>query len=87
MRLIDADKVIVSDDDCFGKCRDCKNNITNCSNLVDLINDEPTVDAVEVIRCRECTHADTKRCPLYMAGWGYTDDDFCSCGERGESDA
>lgn len=36
----------------------------------------------EVVRCGECKKVDTKKCPMYSAGWGYTDDDWCSEGER-----
>ena len=44
----------------------------------------PTVDAVEVVRCKDCisgkgsTH---KACPLYKQGL-MKDDDYCSVGER-----
>lgn len=50
-------------------------------------------DVVEVVRCRDCTYFDkaivTKKgfviCPA--SGMEITDDDFCSYGERRESDA
>ena len=51
-----------------------------------IVEVEPTIDAVEVVRCRDCKRDNTPRCPFYKAGWGYTDDDFCSCGERGEAE-
>lgn len=54
MRLIDGDRLIVSDKDCSGKCRDCNNHVTNCMELADLVNDAPTIDAVEVVRCKDC---------------------------------
>lgn len=45
MRLIDADELIlsfgVSDDDIMAK---------------ETINDAPTIDAVPVVRCRDCVH-------------------------------
>lgn len=54
----------------------------------------PTVDAVEVVRCKDCKHyVDSpyedgdKMCD----GWGEwifpNDDDFCSCGERKTNEA
>ena len=59
----------------------------------------PTVDAVPVVRCRECKHRSTEDCPMYFHSsyWhkGYeeyvdydtdhTEDDyFCQEGERKE---
>ena len=37
---------------------------------------------VPLIHCRECKYADSIKCPMYRMGLGYTDDDFCSYGER-----
>lgn len=63
-----------------------------------LINATPTVDAVEVVRCKDCKYykfgkhfTDIKFCqrlPLYAAkgGLNTADVDFCSHGERREDD-
>ena len=49
----------------------------------DLIN-EPTVDAVEVVRCKDCKHY--SRDEMFGVGYCYGAekklDDFCSYGER-----
>ena len=56
--------------------------------ILDSIDSQPTVDAVEVIRCRECKyHEDTpvigfEHCCLI--GKTVRHDDFCSYGERKE---
>ena len=85
MRLIDADAFLERmsrTDRFFGVVYD--------------INDAPTVDAVPVIRCRECKHCrnlPNGLCYLYTEPYdnerGYKGeavcvepDDFCSCGER-----
>lgn len=85
MRLIDADAFLERmshTDRFFGVVFD--------------INDAPTVDAVPVIRCRECKHCrnlPNGLCYLYTEPYdnerGYKGeavcvepDDFCSCGER-----
>lgn len=85
MRLIDADAFLERmshTDRFFGVVYD--------------INDAPTVDAVPVIRCRECKHCRNMPnglCYLYTEPYdnerGYKGeavcvepDDFCSCGER-----
>ncbi len=56
-------------------------------NLKKMIENAPTVDAVEVVRCKDCTHCDPERkhcdhpmgttLPLRRKA-----DDFCSYGER-----
>ena len=53
------------------------------------IADAPTVDAVEVVRCRECNHCDPENyhCDHPMgtvAPLRRKPDDFCSYGERKE---
>lgn len=88
-RLIDANKLIK------------EANADGAYGYVDVkqIADAPTVDAVPVIRCRECKHRYTENCPMYFhdSYWhdGYfdyidydtdnTEDDyFCPKGEREE---
>ena len=55
------------------------------------IEEAPTVDAVEVVRCKDCKHREDGLCTLesvYDYPWYYTkDDDFCSYGERKVEDA
>ena len=54
------------------------------------IEQAPTVDAVLVVRCRECKHYDTADfdgnilcgCTLHSAMVDITPDSFCSYGER-----
>ena len=38
--------------------------------------------SIDIVHCRECKYADSIKCPMYRMGLGYTDDDFCSYGER-----
>lgn len=77
MRLIDADAFLERmshTDRFFGVVYD--------------INDAPTVDAVVVVRCRECEYAKNAKvnkkgfliCPA--SHMEIVDDDFCSYGER-----
>ena len=58
----------------------------------DLINEMPTVDAVEVIRCKDCRYYEIHK-PKVLENCernGYIipmkPDDFCSYGERKDSD-
>lgn len=55
-----------------------------------VIDSQPTVDAVPVVRCWECKHYDTADfdgntlcgCTLHSAMLDITPDSFCSYGER-----
>lgn len=63
-------------------------HLTNYATLI--LREAPTVDAVEVVRCRECKyHRDTsiteyEHCCLIDKTVRYND--FCSYGERREGD-
>jgi hypothetical protein len=74
MRLIDADALIeeANADGAYGYV-DAKQ-----------IADAPTVDAVEIVRCRECKYHNKPPCPMRLSFNWTEDDDFCSYGERKE---
>ena len=49
-------------------------------------NDAPTIDAVEVVRCKDCKYSDATinggvYC-LRTSSFGWTDDSYCSDGEK-----
>lgn len=76
MRMIDADKLNlllgISDRDIYAKY---------------MLDRMPTIDAVSVVRCRECKHCDPENhhCDHHMgtaAPLRRKPDDFCSYGER-----
>ena len=54
------------------------------------IADAPTVDAVEVVRCKDCRHMEKSQYGRYCQIWGmyngHGDDGFCCYGERKEGD-
>lgn len=98
MRLIDADALKEKLPPVFieASCRDCP-VVRGFVGLGNLINDAPTVDAVEVVRCRECKHANTYNIPKWSDGvickyWSEEADrtidvpknGYCFCGERKE---
>ena len=96
-RLIDADnriaeikKIYCDGCDNYGgvKCRACWVDDAMC-----LIEDATTVDAVEVVRCRDCKHRGTDYCIFHIKGepadeelLRKLDNDFCSYGERNGGD-
>ena len=85
MRLIDADiadVVIIYDKD---------NELTQVSAIREYIERQkafldkfPTIDAVPVVRCRECKYHNKPPCPMRLSFNWTEDDDFCSYGERKE---
>ena len=86
MRLIDADRAleIVRDQSI---AHPNAYHLTNYATLI--LREAPTVDAVEVVRCRECKHCDPENyhCDHPMgtaASLKRKPDDFCSYGERKE---
>lgn len=88
-RLIDADALMEKLSRMIGYCKtDNKvNGLTALFRVGDAVMDCPTVDAVPVVRCRDCKYKftanghDKKGCPLDGVGL-MNEDDFCSCGER-----
>ena len=76
-RLIDADALLETSDVFIVHTKEY-GSIEVIS--VDAVGDAPTVDAVEVVRCRDCRKFKTYDCRMVASGY----DDFCSYGERKE---
>lgn len=89
MRLIDADKFLSQLEDQY-----MEHDITREKyiDLEDRIMQQPTIDAVEVVRCRDCKHRQSDGC---CEAWGFSfhywedfdkvpEDMFCGHGERRE---
>ncbi len=80
MRLIDADTLIQK------KRKGTIGNISGDFVAGFDIDTSPTIDAVPVVRCRECKyHKPIDYCTKHkQTGW--FDDDFCSRGQSKEAD-
>ena len=86
MRLIDANALISYMDECSKESR----FRVYYGYAKSFIDDAPTIDAVPVVRCRECIYFEDSQvnekgfliCPA--SGMEITDMDFCSYGERKE---
>ena len=85
MRLIDVDEAIIN----FGFEWD--DIPPTKEEFVRFLKKQPTVDAVPVVRCRECNHRGTDDCIFHIKGEPADeelllklDNDFCSYGERKE---
>lgn len=86
MRLIDADRIVYSwHIDADGEEHD---GVT----LQSIIKKMPTIDAVEVVRCKDCKHmkyaidkAKNGMCGVHSALIIMNGNDYCSYGERKEN--
>ena len=61
----------------------------NVPKLLKWLSNQPTADAVEVVRCRDCKLRDTEGCPFMVWDCGELmgdteDNDYCSYGKRKE---
>lgn len=56
--------------------------------LAETVDKAPTIDAVPVVRCKDCRHMEKSQYGRYCQIWGmyngYGDDGFCCYGERKE---
>lgn len=80
MRLIDADALFV-DASFFNDELDRAERFYS----EEQIKDAPTVDAVEVVRCKDCENWDGEEhwCNIRDSyGWDYKPNDFCSYGDK-----
>ena len=93
-RLIDADQMAVDESEAYMSAQvqitdDLKwlINFAAHSKIQRLIADTPTVDAVPVVRCRDCKYSYediSGRCCSYgpCKDWVVLDDSFCGQGEE-----
>ena len=85
MRLIDADALLKKAGDAW----DSYGHLLYAVGTGDIML-APTIDAVEVVRCKDCKHYGftDNRVPKEQVWWCYKwsnvmgEMDFCSCGER-----
>ena len=75
MRLIDADRAIEIVRD-KGIAHPNAYHLTNYTTLI--LQEAPTVDAVEIVRCKDCKYFKTRLCE----NEDNYDDWFCADGER-----
>lgn len=79
-RLIDVDEAVIN----FGFEYD---DIPPTSEeFVYFLKKQPTINAVTVVRCRDCKHYNEGFCVGYHAHHDIMPDDFCSYAERKEGD-
>lgn len=85
-RLIDANKLIDFID--VGHLRHPGELCYSEVDVANLLLHAPTVDAVEVVRCKDCKNAKQSNIGVYCSFHEivFSEDDFCSYGERREGE-
>ena len=90
-RLIDANALkeqIIKEIHCYWNNGD--GGYYLAEDVIPDIEDAPTVDAVEVVRCKDCTRYKKGYCTIRKDGWGATlmvgMTDYCSDGERKDNE-
>lgn len=87
-RLIDADKLKEDVLD-LPNCPNEFSDTYDKARILDLVDEQPTVDAVQVVRCKDCRwfENDGYHTNCQIMRFCVEDDDYCSRGERrGEQD-
>ena len=92
MRLCDLDEIKIRVErqykDCHGYSGNKKTIYREAILAVkSILHSAKPIDAVPVIRCRECKYRSKDGCPIIDADIWMDDDDFCSHGERKEGQA
>ena len=88
MRLIDADELGIGmcNPDVFS--RESKLYAEGWNQAIKILQEAPMIDAVEVIRCKDCRHMvlynNMRWCSIWRMPNGSGDDGFCNYGERKE---
>lgn len=89
-RIIDADKLrkdVLDLPNCYNGFSDAYDKAM----IIDLIDEQPTVDAIPVVRCRDCkwwktnymwNGSERKVCVIEAYEPVRNEDDYCSLGER-----
>jgi len=88
MRLIDADALRASAIKATGNSVLAFDNCFPYWQFSKCINEAPTISAVPVVRCKDCKHYQTDVLfnSNYCCGRRRKPDDYCSYGERKESE-
>ena len=81
MRLIDAEKLRAE----YLGMPNCYNGFSDSYDkamIVDMVDEQPTIDAVPVVRCKDCIYYREGLCDRLKYSYVTNADSFCSEGER-----
>ena len=84
MRLIDGDALKKE----FPKDTDWEYPVNTNGYVCETIDEQPTIDAVEVVRCRDCKHYDPSDgyCE-FIGDYDFDENFYCGNGERKDGEA
>ena len=89
MRLVDAEEIVKRCEDVIrhGVADNAGQHHISAECVMSVVKALPTVDAVPVVRCKDCKHHHYSVCEIPYCdridyGYGWKDEDFCSEGER-----
>lgn len=85
MALIDVDKVIIGMQAVLDEKPQDKGTPAYYAfeAFIERLKGEPTVDAVKVVRCKDCVYYDFEKCCHLREGKPFPhENDFCSYGEK-----
>ena len=77
MRLIDLDSEYIQE-------TLYRRSFKTRQDIEEWLNNAPIIDAVPVVRCRDCEYHNKPPCPMKLSFNWTEDNDFCSYGERKE---
>ena len=91
MRLCDLDEIKIQVkrqyEDCHGYSGNKKAIYREAILAVrSILHSAKTIDAVHVVRCRECKYHNKPPCPMRLSFNWTEDEDFCSYGEKEGAD-
>lgn len=90
MRLIDADKLVTRLNDLYEWCRDERRS--GIEQAMCMVHEELTVDAVPVVRCKDCERSEQvnalpKHCECILNGDIHEETYYCADGKRKDGGA
>lgn len=89
MRLIDANRLFDAIRRIEGQFVAGVGEVVNIIDVFEQIKDAPTIDAIEVVRCKDCYHAEDDITHMFCVYFHHKvyEDDYCSNAvERKEND-
>ena len=89
MKLCDLDEIKICVDRQYENCHGYSGNKKAIYReailaVKSILHSAKPIDAVPVVRCRECKYRSKDGCPIIDADIWMDDEDFCSHGERKE---
>lgn len=86
MQLVDKRKLISDVESIGAEFGNDNSSLIEQGDVLDMIEEAPAVDAVPVVRCRDCINRGKDDCPMHIKGT-FLLRDYCSYGNRSDKNA